>query len=118
MRKTAISRGNARLMSGMTPAAVPTAVGVQKTETWLGPPKQNYCHKRDTNLPWSWICFVYHGLCTRTCAFLDDTCAKLVRGPWEIGDVFKVMTLRSNGTTRNNDERSWAPRRLRWHRAT
>ena len=30
--------GGLRLKSG-EPAAVPTAVGVQKTETWLGPPK-------------------------------------------------------------------------------
>ena len=29
--------GDVRLKTG-EPAAVPTAVGVQKTETWLGPP--------------------------------------------------------------------------------
>ena len=30
--------------------AVLTAVVIQETETWLGQPKQKYCHKRDTNL--------------------------------------------------------------------
>ena len=34
--------GDVRLKSG-EPAAVPTAVGVQKTETWLGPPHYRKC---------------------------------------------------------------------------
>ena len=54
MRKAAFSGGNVRLKSGEHPAAVPTAVGVQKTEAWLGPLKQNYCLKRDLHcLPWA-----------------------------------------------------------------
>ena len=35
-----------RLKSG-EPAAVPTAVGVHKTETWLEPPKQIYIATRE-----------------------------------------------------------------------
>ena len=63
-----------------THIAAPTAVGVQKTKTWLGQPKQNYCHKRETrsiNLS----CKAGSALFTRSCAhahvfFMVDTCTE------------------------------------------
>ena len=35
-------RGRCQVQEWRVPAAVPTAAGVQKTETWLGLPKPNY----------------------------------------------------------------------------
>ena len=36
-----VSRGRCQAQERRTPAAVPTAVGVQRRETWLGPPYHN-----------------------------------------------------------------------------
>ena len=43
------SRGRCQAQERRTPSAVPTAAGVQKTETWLGPPKhyQKYIATRE-----------------------------------------------------------------------
>ena len=38
-------------------------------------------------------------------ASMDDICTELARGPWGIGGGWKVMTVRPNGITRNNEER-------------
>ena len=46
-------------------AAVLPAAQIYITKIWLGPPKQNHCHKRYINLS-SVICIVYHGLCICT----------------------------------------------------
>ena len=43
---------------------------------------------------------------------MESTCTKLSRGPWGTGVVLRVMNVRQNGVTRDNEERSWAPRRL------
>ena len=108
--------GDVRLKSG-EPAAVPTAVGVQKTETWLGPPHyQKYCYKRDINLSRRKVCSVYHVLhkCTR-----GERAVYLHRaGPGAMGHrrCLKSYDRGPNGIVRNNEERSWAPRRFRWYR--
>ena len=49
LHKTAVSGAITGSKTEDTHAAVPIAVGVQKTKTWLRPPKQNYCLKRDIN---------------------------------------------------------------------
>ena len=49
---------------------------------------------------------------------MANTYTELVREPWSKGSVWRVMTVRLNGITRNNEERSWAPRRFPSHRAT
>ena len=50
MHKTAVLGAMSGLRAEETHAAIPTAVGVQQPETWLGQPKQNYRNKRDVNL--------------------------------------------------------------------
>ena len=48
--KTAATGAMSGLKAEDTHASATTAVGVQKTETGLGPPKQYCYHKRDINL--------------------------------------------------------------------
>ena len=101
------SRGRCQAQERRTPAAVPTAVGVQKTETWLGPPKHNYRQYITTReIPTSrcgrsalfTMCYA-----DAHAAIMEPSCTELPRGPWDTGDVWRVMTVRS--------VRSWAPRR-------
>ena len=76
--------GDVRLKSG-EPAAVPTAVGVQKTETWLGPPKKHYrkyiatrdistCPREKSAV--FTICYA-----NAHATIGQSTCIKLARGP-------------------------------------
>ena len=41
-------------------------------------------------------------------SIMDDACTKLARGPWNTGGVSQIMTVRPDGITRNQEERSWA----------
>ena len=77
-----------------------------------------YCHKRDINLSRTSVCSVYHVLrkCTRC-----DRAAYLHRArPGGIGHrrYLKGYDCGPNSIVRNNEERSWAPRRFTWYRAT
>ena len=47
LHKPAVSGAMSDLRAEDTHAAVPTAAGVQKTETWLGPPKHIYILPQD-----------------------------------------------------------------------
>ena len=40
---------------------------------------------------------------------MEDTCTKQGRGPWGIGDVWGLMTVRLKVISRNNKEKSWVP---------
>ena len=51
-------------------------------------------------------------------AIVQSTCTELARGPWVTGGVGRAMTVRPNSIMRNNEERSWTPRRFPWYRAT
>ena len=113
--------GDVRLKSG-APAAVPTAV-CRSTENgdlaWTAKAVLKiYCHKRDINSSRRKVCSVYHVLhkCTR-----GDRAVYLHRaGPGATGDrrCLKGYDPGPNGIVRNNEERSWAPRRFPWYRAT
>ena len=48
---------------------------------------------------------------------LDNNCTELAREPWGTGGVWRVA-VRPYGITRDNEERSWAPRRLPGYRAS
>ena len=108
--------GRCQAQERRTPAAVPTVVRVRnlartaKTEQFL-PDIYIILSSRG-------ICVVYLGCAHAHVLPIGDTCTELAQGPWGIGCVWKVvMTVRPNGMTRNNEERSWAPRRFPWHRA-
>ena len=80
--------GDVRLKSG-EPAAVPTAVGVQKTETWLGPRHyRKYIATREisTNPGENSAVFT---MCYANAhaAIGQSTCTELARGPWVTGGV-------------------------------
>ena len=88
--------GDVRLKSG-EPAAVPTAaaVGVQKTETWLGPPHyRKYIATREISPCLGekstvfTMCYAY-----AHAAIGQSTCTELARGPWVTGGVRRVMTV-------------------------
>ena len=107
--------GDVRLKSG-EPAAVPTAVGVQKTENgdlaWTAALSKIYCHKRNATLSRKNVCSVYNVLrkCTR-----GDRAVNLHRvASSDMGDrrCLKGYDRGPNGIVRNNEERSWAPRRF------
>ena len=80
--------GDVRAKSGK-PAAVPTAVGVQKTDTWLGPPHyRNYFTTREISTRHGDLSAVLT-MCYANAhaAIMESTCAELARGPWVIGGV-------------------------------
>ena len=107
-----------RLKSG-EPAAAPTAVRVQKTETWLGPPHyRKYIATREITVFERKVCSVYHVLRKYK---RGDRAVYLHRaGPGAMGHrrFLKGYGRGPNGIVRNNEERSWAPRRFPWYRAT
>ena len=80
------------------------------TDTWLGPDRLN---TTIATREISTCCQAGSGLFTTLgCAHahastMDDTCTKLARGPWGTGGVWRAMTVRPKGITRNNEERSW-----------
>ena len=82
--------GGLRLKSG-EPAAVPTAVGVQKTETWLGPPKhyRKYIATREisTCCPGEKSAVFTMCYANAHAAIGQSTCTELTRGPWVTGGV-------------------------------
>ena len=49
---------------------------------------------------------------------MGDIFTELDRGPCGTGGVWRVMTVRSNGVAKNNEERSRAVGLLPWYRAT
>ena len=85
-------RGRCQAQEQRTPTAVPTAVGVQKTETWLGLPKHNYYRKyiatreiptcRRAGSALLTMCYA-----NSHAAIMDSTCTELPRGPWGTGGV-------------------------------
>ena len=81
--------GDARLKSGES-AAVPTAVRVQKTETWLGPPK--HCRKciatRDiSTCPGEKSVVFTRCYANAHAAIEQSTCTELAQKPWFTGGV-------------------------------
>ena len=93
------SRGRCQAQERRKPAAVPTAAGVQKTETWLGPPKHNYRKCIDTReIPTleAGICVVYHVLRRSTRGdngvYLHRAAPRL--WPWGTGGVYRVTAVR------------------------
>ena len=81
--------GDVRLKSG-GPAAVPTAVGVHKTETWLGPPHyyRKYIATREIS-PCPGKKSAVFTMCYENAhaAIGQSTCTELPRGPWVTGGV-------------------------------
>ena len=75
--------GDVRLKSG-EPADVPTPVGVQKTETWLGPPHyRKYIATREISTCREDLSVVFT-MCYANAhaAIMESTCTELARGPW------------------------------------
>ena len=80
--------GDVRLKS-REPAAVPTAVGVQKTETWLGPPHyRKYIATREIS-PYPGETSAVFTMCYANAhaSIGQSTCTKLARGPWITGGI-------------------------------
>ena len=90
-RSSAQNRGlgsDVRLKSG-EPAAVPTVVGVQKTETWLGLPHyRKYIATREIS-PCPGEKSAVFTMCSANAhaAIGQSTCTELPRGPWVTGGV-------------------------------
>ena len=80
--------GDVRLKSG-EPDAVPTAGGVQKTDTWLGPPHyRKYIATREISTCPGEKSAVFTMCYTNAHAAIgQSTCSELARGPWVIGGV-------------------------------
>ena len=101
------------------PAAVPTAA---RRETWLGPTKHNswkYIATRDISTSLRPLSAVFtRSYANAHPAVGQSTRTELARGPWVTGGVSRVMAVRPNSIVRNNEERSWARRRIPWYRAT
>ena len=78
--------GDVRLKSG-DPAAVPTAVGVRKTETWLGPPHYRiYIATREiSNCRGDLSVVLTMSYANAHAAIMESTCTELARGPWVTG---------------------------------
>ena len=79
--------GDVRLKSG-EPYTVPTAVGVQKTETWLGPPKyyRKYIATREiSTCPGEMSAVFTMCYANAHAAIGQSTCTELARGPWVTG---------------------------------
>ena len=82
--------GRCQAQERRTPAAVPTAVGVQKTETWLGPPKHYRKYIATREIPTCrgagsalfTMCYV-----GAHAAIMESTCTELALGPWVTGGV-------------------------------
>ena len=80
--------GDVRLKS-KEPAAVPTAVGVQKTETWLGPPHyRKYIATGNISICSGDLSAVFT-MCYANAhaAIMESTCIELAPGPWVTGGV-------------------------------
>ena len=80
--------GDVKLKSGL-PAAVPTAVGVQKTEIWLGPPPyRKYIATREIS-PCPGEKSAVFTMCYANvhAAIGQFTCTELSREPWVTGSV-------------------------------
>ena len=82
--------GEVRLLQRRTPAAVPTAVGVQKMETWLGPPRHYRKYTATREIPTCRgagsalfaMCYV-----DAHAAIMESTCTELAREAWLTGGV-------------------------------
>ena len=85
------SRGRCQAQERRTPADVPTTVGVQKTETWLGPPKHNYKKYIATReIPacrGAGSALFTMGYADAHAEIMESTCTELPRGPWGKGGV-------------------------------
>ena len=80
--------GDVRLKS-REPVVVPTAVGVQKTETWLRPPHyQNYIATREISTCRGDLSAVFT-MCyaNANAAIMESSCTELARGPWVTGGI-------------------------------
>ena len=80
--------GDVRLKSG-EPAAVPTAVGVQKSETWLGPPHyRKYIATREMSTSHGDLSAVFTMCCANAHSMImESSCTELARGQWVTGGV-------------------------------
>ena len=85
---------------------------------WTAALSKIYCHKRDINLSRRKVCSVYHVL--RKCTRGDRAVYQHRAGPGGIGHrrYLEGYDRGPNGIVRNKEERSWAPRRFSWYRAT
>ena len=81
-------RGDVRLKS-REPAAVPTAVEVQKTETWLGPPhyRKRIATREISPYPGERSAVFTMCYANAHAAIGQSTCTELARGPWVTGGV-------------------------------
>ena len=79
------SRGRCQAQERRTSAVIPTAVRVQKTETWLGPPKhyRKYITTREISTCRGNLSAVFT-MCYANAhpAIMESTCTKLARGLW------------------------------------
>ena len=86
LRKTVVSGAMSEAQERKTPAAVPTAVGVQKTEAWIGPPKKHYrkyIATREISIPTGrGAGFALFAMCyvDAHAAIMESTCTKLSGG--------------------------------------
>ena len=118
LRKTTVSGAKSGSSTEIY-ASAPTAVGVygKRRPHWDRQKRTIATSKIST------CCEAGSALFTMVCTYahvpsMTDTYTELVRGPWATGSVWRVMTVRLNVVMRNNEERSWAPKRFPWHRAT
>ena len=77
-----------------------------------------YCHKRDINLSQTFICSVYHVLRKCTPGDMAAYLHRALSGGVGHRRYLKGYDCGPNSIVRNNEERSWAPRRFSGYRAT
>ena len=83
--------GDVRRLKSGEPAAIPTAVGVQKTETtWLGPPlyyRKHIATREVSPYPGEKSAVFTVCYANAHAAIGESTCTKLARGLWVTGGV-------------------------------
>ena len=111
--------GDIRLKSGSLPGSVRTAAW---RETWLGPTKdfsRKYIATREMSTSLRPLSAVFT-MCYANAhpAIWQPTCTEFYRGGIGHRRYLKGYDCGPISIVRNNEERSWAPRRFSWYRAT